>query len=52
MDGFSSSAGSLGGIETALQEAIVRSGGNVTVTLKGYEKMTQTVIETAMKAKK
>ncbi len=49
-NGFESSAGSLGGIGTKLSTAIAINGQNITVVLKGYKKLTQTVIDTALKA--
>lgn len=48
-NGFSSSAGSLGGISTTISQAIAINGQNITVVLKGYKKVTQTIIDTALK---
>ena len=49
MWGFDSSAGSLGGLQTAMCRKIANQGENITVVLKGYEKLIQTVIDTALK---
>lgn len=48
-NGFSSSAGSLGGVSTTISQAIAINGQNITVVLKGYKKVTQTIIDTALK---
>ncbi len=49
-DGFDSSAGSLGGVGTTISQAIALNGQNITVVLKGYKKVTQSIIDTALKA--
>ena len=48
-NGFSSSAGSLGGVSTTISQAIAINGQNITVVLKGYKKVAQTIIDTALK---
>ena len=48
-DGFSSSAGSLGGLNTTIATAIAVNGQNITVVLKGYKKVAQSIIDTALK---
>lgn len=49
MWGFDSSAGSLGGLQTQMCSKVANKGENITVVLKGYEKLIQTVIDAAMK---
>jgi glycogen synthase len=49
MDGFKTSAGSLGGLCGSLSSAIALKGQNITVVLKGYEKVAQTIIDQAVK---
>ena len=50
MLGFKSSAGSLSSTQTDMCRKIANQGQNITVVLKGYEKMVQTIIDTALKA--
>ena len=50
MIGFKSSAGSLGSTQTEMCRKIANQGQNITVVLKGYEKMVQTIIDAALKA--
>ncbi len=50
MGGFESSAGSFGGTMVTLSSKIAIKGANITVTLKAYEKVVQTLIDTALKA--
>ena len=49
MDGFGSSAGSLGGVCGTITNAVALKGQNITVVLKGYEKVVQTIIDQALK---
>ncbi len=49
MDGFKTSAGSLGGMCTTISNAVALKGQNITVVLKGYEKVVQTIIDQALK---
>ena len=49
MDGFSTSAGSLGGMCGTITNAVAIKGQNITVVLKGYEKVVQTIINEALK---
>ena len=49
MDGFKTSAGSLGGLCGTLTSAVAIKGQNITVVLKGYEKVAQTIIDQAVK---
>ena len=49
MDGFASSAGSLGGLSGTITSAVALKGQNITVVLKGYEKVAQSYIDAALK---
>ena len=49
MDGFKTSAGSLGGMCGTITNAVALKGQNITVVLKGYEKVVQTIIDQALK---
>ena len=46
--GFPSSAGSLGNIRATITDLIAIKDQNITVVLKGYKKITQTIIDTAL----
>ena len=49
LNGFSSAAGSVGKIGSGMTSAVALKGQNITVTLKGYENMLQTVVDAALK---
>lgn len=51
MQGFKSSAGSCGNILVDICNKVCTKGQDITMTLKGYEKLLQTVINTALKYK-
>lgn len=50
MDGFKTSAGSLGSISTSISIAVAQNGQKPTVVLKGYKKMAEKVINAALTA--
>lgn len=49
LSGFESSAGTLGNLGVQITSAVALKGQNITVTLKGYENLVQTLIDTALK---
>ena len=49
MDGFKTSAGSLGGLSGTITSAVALKGQNPTVVLKGYKKLANQIINEALK---